>query len=133
MASPAKFAKNIHNVALRIEGNVEKGVRKTVLAIDNALVNTTPVDTGRARSNWLPNLDGPADGTVGPSSSPSAKTAGLVRQFDVNVNSAIHLTNNLPYIASLDRGSSKQRAAGFVRRAILAGVGVVKSVKLLKR
>lgn len=131
MASPAIFAKRIEKVSLKIEGNAEKGVRKAVLAIDNALVNTTPVDTGRAKSNWLPNLDGPAEGTVGVGGA-LGKTAGVVGRFDIDVNSAIHLTNNLPYIAKLDRGSSEQQPAGFVRRAILAGVAVVKSVKLLR-
>lgn len=132
MASPPVFAKRIERVALKIEGNVEQGLRKAVLAIDNALVSTTPVDTGRARSNWLANLDAPAAGTT-KATTPSARTASTVAQFKIGRNVAIHLTNNLPYIAALDKGSSQQQPAGFVKRAIFAGVAAVKSVKLLKR
>lgn len=134
MATPEVFAARMEKLAFKIEGNVEKGMRKVVLAIDNALVSTTPVDTGRARSNWMANLDAPAEGvTDNTSPGPSqAQVAGQLAVFKLGKNSAIHLTNNLPYIKRLDEGHSKQQPAGFVRRAILAGIGAVKSVKLLK-
>lgn len=132
MATPAVFAKRIETVGLKIEGNVEQGLRKAVLAIDNALVSTTPVDTGRARSNWLANLDSPSLDTT-KATVPSARTATTVQRFKLGRNTAIHLTNNLPYIKSLDEGTSQQQPAGFVKRAIFAGVAAVKSVKLLKR
>lgn len=133
MAKPAVFARRMSRYAVNIEANTEKGVRKVVLAIDNSLVSTTPVDTGRARSNWIPNFNQPSEDIVGPSPAPSAKTAALVAGYDIDRHLAVHLTNNLPYIAELNRGSSQQQPAGFVRRAILAGTNAVKSVKLLKR
>lgn len=134
MANAAIFSQRMEKLALKIEGNVEKGIRKVVLAIDNALVSTTPVDTGRARANWLPNFNGPATGTTESTSAEASKAAvaGKVAQFDLDKHNAIHLTNNLPYIKRLDEGWSEQQPAGFVRRAILAGVNAVKSVKLLK-
>lgn len=135
MSSPEVFKHRIENVALRIEGNVEKGLRKVALKIDSELVNSTPVDTGRARSNWLPAFDRPAEGTV-PPSTPGialATVAAKVASFDLDKNTSIHLTNNLPYIKRLDEGSSQQQPAGFVRRAITAGINGVKSVKLLRK
>lgn len=131
MATPEVFATRMKKLSFRIEGNVEKGMRKAVLAIDNALVSSTPVDTGRARSNWLANLDAPASGTT-KATVPSGRTAQTVARFKLGANTAIHLTNNLPYIKALNDGSSQQQPAGFVRRAIFAGIGAVKSIKLLK-
>ena len=134
MASPAVFAKRIDKMSLNILANTEKGVRKVVLAIDNALVSTTPVDTGRARSNWLPNFNGPAEGTTERTNAAAAKAevAAKVASYDVNLHASVHLTNNLPYIGKLNEGSSEQQPAGFVRRAVLAGAAAVKSVKLLR-
>lgn len=134
MANATIFATRMERLSLKIEGNVEKGLRKAALKIDGELVGTTPVDTGRARSNWLPAFDKPASGTVKAMSAgaATARTAGKVASFDLDKNVAIHLTNNLPYIAALDRGTSQQQPAGFVRRAIFAGVNAVKSIKLLR-
>jgi len=135
MATPPVFAKRINKLSLQIEGNVEKGIRKVVLAIDNALVSSTPVDTGRARSNWLPNFNTPTEETT-KNTSPSvakAAVAAKVAAFDIDKHASVHLTNNLPYIGKLNEGSSDQQPAGFVRRAVLAGVDAVKSVKLLKK
>lgn len=134
MASPEVFSKRIGRIALKIEGNVEKGLRKAALAIDNALVNTTPFDTGRARSNWLANIDAPASGTVEPTDpgTATARAAAEINKFKVGRNTTIHLTNNLPYIVRLDQGWSEQRPAGFVKRAVLAGLRAVKSIKLLR-
>jgi hypothetical protein len=133
MATPEVFSKRIGRIAFKIEGNVEKGMRKAVLAIDNALTSTTPVDTGRARSNWLPNLDVAATGTTENTTPNKAAVANTVARFKIDKNVAIHLTNNLPYIVKLDKGSSQQQPAGFTRRAVLAGLAAVKSIKLLKK
>lgn len=135
MAKPDVFARRIERIAVNIEGNTEKGMRKAALAIDSALVTSTPVDTGRARSNWLLNFDSPASGTVPPTdgSSALARNQGKVATFSLDKNVAIHLTNNLPYISKLNEGSSEQAPAGFVQGAVLNGIQAVKSIKLLKR
>jgi hypothetical protein len=135
MSSPEVFAKRMGAIAVVVEGNVEKAMRKAALAIDSAVVSATPVDTGRARSNWLPNFDAPASGTVAATSAAGATAlvAGKVASFDLTKNKSIHITNNLPYIRKLNEGSSSQAPAGFVRRAIFAGVGAIKSIKLLRK
>lgn len=135
MATAEVFSKRLDRIAVNIEGNTEKGMRKAALAIDNALVTSTPVDTGRARSNWIMNFDSPASGTRPATDQGSALAAnqGKLATFDLSKNVAIHLTNNLPYIGKLNEGSSDQAPAGFVQGAVLAGLQAVKSIKLLKR
>ena len=132
MASPAEFARRMKSLSIQIEGNLDQGLRKVVLAIDNALVSTTPVDTGTARSNWLASINGPASGTTTSTTPSTPRTLAALASFDIDTDLSLHLTNNLPYIRRLDEGSSSQQPAGFVRRAVLNGLAAVKSVKLLK-
>ena len=126
MASPKEFARRIAEHAARVEDNGNRIKRKATLAIDATLVLATPVDTGRARSNWQANLGGSASGEV------EATTAGqaLNRNKSVVTGSmpqqAIHLTNNLPYIGRLNEGYSAQAPAGFVEKAVLNGIRAVR-------
>ncbi len=95
------------------------------------------MDTGRARSNWQVNLDGPATGVVEPLDR-SGQTAMDRGQVVVSSyrgggkNDSIHITNNLPYIERLNEGHSAQAPTGFVELAVAAGVSAVKGAKLLK-
>lgn len=123
----------------RIEENADALTRKTALAVDAAVVIATPVDEGRARSNWQVNLDGPADGTVDAyspgeeGSTGGANTRAAIEQGKSTISTyqggragaAIHITNNLPYIKRLNDGWSGQAPAGFVENAVLVGVAAV--------
>lgn len=90
----------------------------------------TPVDTGWARANWIPNIGSPREAPAGTrpelpnSASNSEQQAGEARvaasyRFD---QGPIHITNNVPYIVYLNEGSSQQAPAGFVQRAIMKAV-----------
>jgi len=92
--------------------------QRVALDIDQRLVLATPVDTGRARSNWLASLGTPRTDEVGTRDAQSAisEAAGVIDQAaDFPV---IYLSNNLPYIQRLNDGSSKQAPAAFVQTAI---------------
>jgi len=88
------------------------------LDIDRRLVLATPVDTGRARSNWLASVGAPRRDEVPARDAGSAiaEAAGVIAaapEFPL-----IYLSNNLPYIQRLNDGSSKQAPAAFVETAI---------------
>lgn len=110
-------------------------IGKAVIAIDQALVFQTPVDTGLARSNWQTGV-----GFI-PSSPVANRGAGAVvaearaaaRQFEQGNRrepgsgpDTIYIVNNLDYISELNRGSSRQAAASFVERAVEAGARFVR-------
>lgn len=101
---------------------LEKRVRAVALKVDSELVNTTPVDTGRARANWLPTLNIPAN----------YSNASLTPQSPEDVTKAfkitdtIYITNNLPYINRLNDGYSQKAPAGFVQMAIAKGKRILK-------
>lgn len=138
MADLRQFAGRIRVMGKRLEENADALTRKTALAVDGAVVIATPVDEGRARSNWQVNLDGPAQGTIpayepgqegstGGANSRAAVEQGksVIGQYKGGTGSAIHITNNLPYIKRLNDGWSGQAPAGFVEKAVLVGVAAV--------
>lgn len=105
---------------------LEKRVRAVAIFLDSELVNTTPVDTGRARMNWQVGLNTALTGII-PWSDESKKDTSFIpaRQNDAikgisgyKVTDTIYISNNLPYIETLNAGSSKQAPAGFVQNAI---------------
>ena len=107
---------------VKFAGESEEAHRKLTIAvgmqIDRRLVLITPVDTGRARSNWLPSIETPRSDTVGvrmPSESlkDAEATFNVAPKFPL-----LYLANNLPYIEPLNEGHSKQAPAGFVEDAI---------------
>ena len=80
----------------------------------------TPIDTGWASSNWHPSVDMPRDDVVGSKHQVIWINPGVDQMFafDIKVNSRIFIQNNVPYMARLNRGWSKQSPAGFVESAI---------------
>jgi hypothetical protein len=142
MPSPAEFADSMRKLAETIKVNVDAGFRATVLAIDAAVVTSTPVDTGRARSNWRVSTEKQSDvydayvkGLKGSQSGPNTQAA--VDQAREAVDAAppdadtMYISNNLPYIQALNDGSSAQAPAGFVELAIQAGEAEVNKIKAL--
>lgn len=106
----------------KVLGQLEKTIRAVALVVDSELVNTTPVDTGRARSNWIPSINVVNPVTVEPNNKPSI--APVLKEF--KITDTILISNNLPYIRRLNEGSSKQAPAGFVDAAVAKGKRVIR-------
>jgi len=89
-------------------------VRATALRALSGIEQATPVDSGRARSNWnissgVPDMETsertePRDQTGAINAAPADKT--------------IFISNGLPYIERLNEGYSKQAGANFVEEAV---------------
>lgn len=109
---------------------VEKVMQKITLDIVANLKETTPVDTGWARANWIPMMSNSFDGTVGsPEDLAPHKGKGTFPQavqeqrlaaiLGYNLKDGrIFISNNVPYIKRLNDGSSKKAPSGFVIQAI---------------
>lgn len=148
MATPAVAAQRLRELAAKIKPNVLSLQRAAGLAIFQTLMTQTPVDTGRARANWL----------VGSGSAPAGAVAWPVphgthkdplkpnpaRKALIGIDAAagegviaghadgdLHITNNLPYIQALNDGHSAQAPAGFVELAVQEGNQRIKAAKLL--
>lgn len=135
MADLKTFSRRIKTRANKINKNSDTLVRKVLLAVDQAVVLATPVDTGRARANWQPTLDAPASGTL---PEPKSAGAGMRQALDAagavaanyKKGQVVHITNNLQYIEYLNQGSSSQAPANYVGTAILIAVSVVRGSKI---
>lgn len=144
MASLNDFARRMDQIAVQVEGNVERALKDCARAVARSVVDATPADTGRAKSNWTAQLDAAFDGLFParvPGSAGSTAEANtlaavkaveaVVDSFDISRNAEVHITNNLPYIGRLNDGHSQQAPAGFVRIAVMEGLATLKDARVL--
>lgn len=106
-----------------------KKVAKLMLAITDILIRNTPVDTGWARSNWVPSIGRAFDGVANdPSRVSTAEQESGSLEVAGYLDFAwgdLFITNNVPYILPLNEGHSAQAPAGFVQAAIEQGIASV--------
>lgn len=145
----SELEQRMNKLGFSLSKGMTKVTKNVAKGIGNTLVDTTPVDTGLARSNWRATLNGPASGVIPPYSpgnhlgiSESANAGGakaqqrqVIERFDAAKRSVIFIANNVGYIGKLDRGSSLQNPAGMVALAIQTGRQVLKVsvTKILER
>jgi len=128
-------SRQIRLIVSSLNGFVERIIKKLTLDIVANLVTApgdggTPVDTGWARANWIPQIGSPRTDVAGtrqqaeagllPSDQASG-VAAVATGYRLG-RGAVHISNNVPYILRLDQGHSKQAPKGFVRRAIRKAV-----------
>lgn len=109
-----------------LTGLASRAVAKIALDITANLVETTPVDTGWARSNWVPSIGAPETEVAG---SPDSIDQGAQRSGQASLlgydiaRGAVFVSNNVPYIQRLNDGSSAQAPRAFVQDAVDRAVG----------
>lgn len=107
--------------------NLSAQVAETVFSY---LLSETPVDTGKAISNWRVSLNAPNHdllpayypGQKGSTQSINQQAALEEAQRVLSTKKpgdAIYISNPLPYIQSLNDGSSTQNPGGFVEASVL--------------
>ena len=110
------FALDVRKFAEAINVKTSLAVRKISLDILRSVVFKTPVDTGRARSNWFVGVGGPvvkatdSHDTIGT----STVNSGASQINKASGDESIFITNSLPYIGRLENGYSQQAPAGMV-------------------
>jgi len=119
-----QFTRDLSTFSAGIEEEVNELKRKAALQILASVTLATPVDTGRARGNWTVSIGAPdssASETKDRSGGATIAKGSTVASRALP-NETIFITNNLPYIVSLNDGSSRQAPAKFVERAVQAGI-----------
>lgn len=129
MAQMSDLKGILNKAGNNVAANADRLVRRCALATDAAVVIATPVDTGRARSNWQVELGQAATGTVDAldKSGQGAISQGKRVIDGYKSGSTLNITNNLPYIERLNDGWSAQAPAGFVEKAVQIGVNAIVS------
>jgi len=90
------------------------------------LIETTPVDTGWARANWLPSIGSPVESPAGTretvtTSNQDGGLAEIASSYTLDRGN-IFISNNVPYILSLNMGTSTQAPPGFVQISIARAI-----------
>lgn len=138
------FSRRMAIRANRISGNTSRLVRRVAIVADQAVVSGTPVDTGRARSNWVAqvgaNFSGVIDayvpgqgGSTGAQNIQAAldQAEAVISQYESGFDQFISISNNLPYIGELNNGSSAQAPANFVEIALAEAVAAINRSRII--
>lgn len=101
---------------------LQNEVKIIALDINEGLIDETPVDTGWARANWVPSIGTPFEGPVGDRDSfdtgeQEMGMAEVASQYQLS-DGPVFITNNVPYIESLNQGHSAKAPAGFIEAII---------------
>lgn len=105
----------------RVCANLDKMTHNAVVAFADQVFwridHRTPVDTGRARGNWMAGLDAPnTDVDVNRFDPAGDSTCANAHEvFDkFKLGQAIFITNGLPYIMPLEHGHSQKAPEGMI-------------------
>ena len=101
-----------------VVASANKDVRGVYLAGLKNIIEGTPVDTGRARNNWIL-----SDGTPNTSSTTN-NSNGLISNRQLSrmpkevIGKKIYFTNNLPYVGVLEYGGfpSPDQKGSYIKR-----------------
>jgi hypothetical protein len=109
---------------------LELAARNIALELFKRVIKKTPVDKGRARTNWQGSIGLPVLGTVETTDKNGGATMAKVVSASAGfeVGDTIYLANNLPYIRKLEEGSSQQAPAGMVALTVQEFAAVVNQI-----
>lgn len=142
MADLASLQYSLPAHGRRLEGGIQKLVKDVTMQTVEALAGDTPVDTGKARSNWLVSLGSEDSEVIEPHSPGSHLGVNESRNLEATLAAArsaveartpgqdVIVQNNVPYIGLLNEGSSSQAPAAFVESAVQRAVEYIKSARL---
>jgi hypothetical protein len=109
----------LSRIVAKSKQKMDTVVQKVTFEVFRSVILRTPVDTGRARANWMPSVGSPNLMAHGAPVVDKAGNDAIARAGDVALKTPAgnitYLTNTLPYIRRLEYGYSKQAPAGMVR------------------
>ena len=118
-SNAADFAKSVTALSEKLNDSVEKGIRKACIDLYRAIVEKTPVDTGRAKASWGLATYHTNDSKNDPDGYSFNEISGIVNQNVADFKFTVHddqviIYNNLEYIENLENGTSQQAPQGMV-------------------
>ncbi len=111
------FSNDIRRFTTKTTEAHNKITRVATLELFSGVIKATPVDTGRARGNWQTAPGSPVAGeTERLDKSGGEAIAEVEAKTPEGAGQVTYLSNNLPYIMTLEEGSSTQAPEGMVKR-----------------
>lgn len=117
-ANNAEFKRKFAALLKKVGDDAETVVRKTAIEFQNAMIDRSPVDTGRFKSNWQCGI-GAVNTSIADTAGSDAKGRTVTVLQGWNAGQTIWLTNSLPYAQRLEYGWSKQAPSGMVRLTVM--------------
>lgn len=111
----ANFTLDMSKFANKSLGEIEQVVRKTAIDLTTSIIKTSPVDTGRFRSNWFVSFEDAINNTTEDTNSVKAISNATNTLLNGKIGKYIYIQNNLDYAIKLEYGASKQAPSGVVR------------------
>lgn len=143
MGTFATLSNSLRQQAKNIKSNTSLLVRRCATVVIEELAVRTPIDSGRAKSNWIVTLNSPTVARIEPhhfgvlgSTAPQtiktvqARAAIVINRF--KIGDTVIIQNNLDYIDDLEKGSSKQSPAGFIHQSLARIPIVVQGTQILR-
>ena len=130
-----EFGRRMQQISERFDKNAADAIRRAALAADAALVLATPVDTGRARANWVASINSVEELLTENTDKGGTGTIAAAKQvIDGWALGAgpIFLSNSVPYIIPLEEGHSRQAPAGMSKFGLAAARLELQRAGLLK-
>lgn len=128
----SEFSERLNNAIQKLPDNVNSLKRSVAIAVHSSLVESTPVMTGQARTNWRAYLNEnegeqlpPPDNAESGMSAAKAQAASVINQAPANAT--IYIVNRAQHIQKLNQGWSVQAPSEFVRIAALRAALAVSS------
>lgn len=113
MADNSAFKRQFAALLARAGDKADLVVRKTALTLQSSMIDKSPVDTGRFRSNWACGIGAINTATnAAPGSDAKGRTAVSLGAW--KPGQTIFLSNSMPYAVRLEKGWSRQAPSGMV-------------------
>lgn len=119
------MARSVRGVMASLDRHTQRRVVRLSLAIQGELIATTPRRTGWARNNWVPAIGAPPPPPPSRRAGDPGEARARMDQGRTEVltrytllQGPVYVSNGVPYIGRLNRGSSQQAPTGFVELAI---------------
>lgn len=136
------FAQRMNLRASQVIEGAAKALKVAATAAVRTVTETTPADTGQARSNWVTTRNSRFTGTI-PAYVPGshlgmaegANAFAAQQQAKVAIDAAtadntIIVQNNLDYIKGLNDGTISQQSSNMVEQALQAASYAVRTTKI---
>jgi hypothetical protein len=114
------WAERLQKNTTRLGVRVRQAAIETTAQLGEALVDNSPVDTGRFRANWQHGVNVAPFGVLDVLDPSGAETKAKLRAHVMQADPGLHVfTNNLPYARRIEHGWSDQAPAGVVGVTVL--------------
>jgi hypothetical protein len=122
------FADALKTFEIKANGAADAVVHGAVVEVGERVISRTPIDTGRAKSNWNYGLQTPDIHTT---QATGTRTLNGIEDLPAKAGGFVHyVTNSLAYINALEDGHSKQAPQGMVKLTALEWDQIVSSQAL---